>query len=1076
MQLVGNLFLLLLSSSCLLRATSSRVPANHAGAPGGGACSQCHRGASARGPSSRLELSFTLARAYHPGAMQEVTVTIHSRTPRSRFGFQITARDAKGRQAGKFSSTEPEDTDVQLAGGFEYVNHKFATAKNEFRFLWTPPSYDAGEIRFWASAVASGSGGEEVLSAEHPLQVANNQLPPSGYLWTELKDFASVTGFSNDHRIVGLGSNLRPRLRNPDGSSLTIEFPGSTNTALMDVNSSGAVIGNYTDANGRMGFLRSADGQFTTIRYPGASATELIALTDNGLILGKAVLSGVDHYFRRSASGDLQLYDRQVFDGPLTDMAADGTVLGFRRTAVFPVFQLISWQPPASPTMVRECSTPGSVEPYVKTNDNLEIAYQCQTFFGESAVILPSGQRIFVQPPTATSYRILRVHGISSPGHLLVTAAPVGDPQPMLLSPCESTLSGPPIRFSGTGGSALVRIHAPPNCRPVVNVTGSFGASDAAFGHTVIRVTASPSPTGRSGSISVGSVSIPITQEALTACAVDVVPLSHLPASGGNLQVSVSALPACPWSVSGVPDWIQSTASSGTGSVSLQMMAQPNSGARRSAELRIGNAAIVLTQLAPTECTIILEHMQSGPYFADMPGAWIRVATNPGCAWALTSAAPWAPFARGQGTAQSVTGTGTSTVFLSFGPNLSGYPRTAAISGGIGPFAITQSALRQQSGRFVPTTPCRTVDTRPGSGKSFSFGEPAVLGQRTFRLYSAGCGLGSSVAVSANITAVPHGPLSYLSVLPSSMASATSSILNSWDGRIVANALIHAAFEGDLHLFSSDLSDVIVDLNGYFARDEGLAFYPVPPCRISDTRQGSGKSGEFGPPFLAGGSTRTMRPPLSGCGVPPTAQAYSLNVTAVPPAPLAYITAWPAGQEQAVVSTLNAFQGQVVANAAIVPSGADGGVSFFASNRTDLVVDINGYFAPQTPQGLKFYPLAPCRVADTRPDGGKSGPFGPPVMAAQSTRTIPVPQAGCGAAAEAKAYSLNITVIPRGSLGYLTIWPDGQPQPLVSTLNSWNGQVLANAAIVPAGTNGAIKIYVSDATDVIVDVNGVFAP
>ena len=46
---------------------------------------------------------------------------------------------------------------------------------------------------------------------------------------------------------------------------------------------------------------------------------------------------------------------------------------------------------------------------------------------------------------------------------------------------------------------------------------------------------------------------------------------------------------------------------------------------------------------------------------------------------------------------------------------------------------------------------------------------------------------------------------------------------------------------------------------------------------------------------------------------------------------------------------------------------------------------------------------------------------------------------------------------------------------MVSTLNSFNGRVAANAAIVPAGANGAVSVFVSDASDVIIDINGYFA-
>lgn len=65
-------------------------------------------------------------------------------------------------------------------------------------------------------------------------------------------------------------------------------------------------------------------------------------------------------------------------------------------------------------------------------------------------------------------------------------------------------------------------------------------------------------------------------------------------------------------------------------------------------------------------------------------------------------------------------------------------------------------------------------------------------------------------------------------------------------------------------------------------------------------------------------------------------------------------------------------------------------------------------------------------------------------------------------------------MVPTSTLGYLTTWPAGQSQPVVSTLNSLNGQVLANAAIVPAGMGGATNVFVTDTTQVIIDANGFF--
>jgi hypothetical protein len=251
----------------------------------------------------------------------------------------------------------------------------------------------------------------------------------------------------------------------------------------------------------------------------------------------------------------------------------------------------------------------------------------------------------------------------------------------------------------------------------------------------------------------------------------------------------------------------------------------------------------------------------------------------------------------------------------------------------------------------------------------------------------------------------------------------------------------------------------------------GLQFIPVTPCRIVDTRKAVGA---FGGPELAGGAARTFDIPQSGCGVPSTAVAYSLNATVVPIQQLGFLTMWPTGQTQPIVSTLNS-DGRVKANAAITPAGTNGGVSVFASDATQLILDIDGYFVPAgtSASGLEFFPVTPCRVADTR---NATGSLGGPSLEANTARAFPVQSSSCGIPATAKAYSLNVTAVPHTSLGYLTAWPSGQAQPVVSTLNSSTGAVTANAAIVPAGTSGEASIFVSDATDVILDIDGYFAP
>ncbi len=126
-----------------------------------------------------------------------------------------------------------------------------------------------------------------------------------------------------------------------------------------------------------------------------------------------------------------------------------------------------------------------------------------------------------------------------------------------------------------------------------------------------------------------------------------------------------------------------------------------------------------------------------------------------------------------------------------------------------------------------------------------------------------------------------------------------------------------------------------------------------------------------------------------------------------------------------------------------------------------------------------FVPVTPCRIADTRGVPPFTGSYAGPQLAANAIRTFGVVGAPTctGIPANAPAFSLNFTVI--GSAGgyqnaFLTVWPAGDAQPTVSTLNFDGGQLKANAAIVPAGTGGGVSVFVNAAAHLIIDINGYF--
>ena len=435
--------------------------------------------------------------------------------------------------------------------------------------------------------------------------------------------------------------------------------------------------------------------------------------------------------------------------------------------------------------------------------------------------------------------------------------------------------------------------------------------------------------------------------------------------------------------------------------------------------------------------------------------------------------------------------------------------------------------------QFYPLTPCRLVDTRgaafgfvgvsPFSGPSIPSG-----GTVTFPVMStaeqqttapAPCGVipSTAQAYSLNITLVPTGggPVNYLTIWPAGSPKPYVSTLNDLDGLILPNAAVVPAGtpNGGISVFNSGPSttDVVIDMNGYFAPpSSGLQFYPVEPCRIVDTRGAAGGFigvSPFSGPSIPSGGTVTfpvqsaaqqMTTAPAPCGaIPSTAQAYSLNVTLAPTGggSVNYFSIWPAGAARPMVSTLNDLDGLTIPNAAIVPAGTpNGGISVFNSGpaATNVIIDMNGYFAPPG-NGLQFFPVAPCRLVDTRGAlGGFTGvsPFSGPAILAKGTVTFPLQSsseqlttapAPCGAIPSgAQAYSLNLALVPSpgGTVNYLSIWPAGSTQPDVSTMNDLEGMVIANAAFVLAGTpSGGVSVFNFGPAiaNLVIDMNGYFA-
>jgi hypothetical protein len=236
-----------------------------------------------------------------------------------------------------------------------------------------------------------------------------------------------------------------------------------------------------------------------------------------------------------------------------------------------------------------------------------------------------------------------------------------------------------------------------------------------------------------------------------------------------------------------------------------------------------------------------------------------------------------------------------------------------------------------------------------------------------------------------------------------------------------------------------------------------VGFMAVDPIRLVDTRESGSAFGR-----MSAGSVATLD--LNKIGVPAGATAVALNLTAVAPALNGWVRAFPCVAPEPATSNVNPAVGTAQTNAVIVPVG-DGRVCFRTLTDVDVVVDLNGWLTTKSNVGLQ--PVPSRRLVDTRVGVGGSLRLRPgqtlevPVVAPSSTTT---------------AVALNVTAVDPAVAGFVTAWPCGVAQPLVSNLNPEPHVTAPNFVNVRVGTGGKVCLYSSQETDLVVDLLDEYRP
>jgi hypothetical protein len=242
-------------------------------------------------------------------------------------------------------------------------------------------------------------------------------------------------------------------------------------------------------------------------------------------------------------------------------------------------------------------------------------------------------------------------------------------------------------------------------------------------------------------------------------------------------------------------------------------------------------------------------------------------------------------------------------------------------------------------------------------------------------------------------------------------------------------------------------------------------FIAQAPKRVLDTRDPAqgGASGMLG-------AGRTVVIDL-GQIVAANADAAVLSVTATGSCVAGYLTVFACGARPAT-SNLNYEVGRTTAGLAITPL-ANGLACIFASNATDVIVDVMGAF---TPDGDRFHPMTPTRWIDTRGATVQLGEITGVRAAPTQTQLMMRGQGGIPAAAT--AVWLNLTVADPTSPTVLTAYPGpcGTP-PLSSNVNARAQRSTASSVLVGVGADGSICVLTyAGSSHIVVDVAGWFGP
>ena len=262
------------------------------------------------------------------------------------------------------------------------------------------------------------------------------------------------------------------------------------------------------------------------------------------------------------------------------------------------------------------------------------------------------------------------------------------------------------------------------------------------------------------------------------------------------------------------------------------------------------------------------------------------------------------------------------------------------------------SEAQSSDGRFIPLSPARVLDSRPGEAGVDEWNSPwpADTSRNAVIAGKGGVPL-DATAVALNITVTGTTANGYLTAWPAGATRPVASNVNWTANQTVANrVMVKLGNAGAISLYNAvGSTNVIADVVGYFTSTSAPSsfagmFHPISPTRLLDSRPGESAPDPYTTPWPANGQRPVTVANVAN--IPSASSGIVLNVTVVNPQANGWLTLFPAGGPP-TASDINFAPGQTVANLVPVKINSDATIQIYNSpgGTTNVIGDAMGYFS-----------------------------------------------------------------------------------------------------------------------------------